>query len=260
VLGYTLFGQQRIGDSITALAKSLQLNVKNADAHRLLGRNLMLIGRFDVAQTELELAVKLSPQRAEMRYDLGKVLSAQDNYPPAKRELEEAIRLDPSYMEAYDALGFVMESMGDDNAALSHYRKSAELSESRGEGFVSPYINLAAHYNRLGDSKVAAEHARKALRMNPKSDAANFQLGKALDREQEWPKAAEALESAIAANPRASSYRYLLSGVYRRMGKSKESEEQMEMFRRLEKEAAEFEQKRRETRREEPQQSNRSQR
>ena len=124
-------------------------------------------------------------------------------------------------MEAHDALGFVMESMGDESAALAHYRKSAELSESRNAGFVSPYVNLAAHFNRLGDSKLAAEHARKALRVNPKSDAANFQLAKALDRLQEWPKAAEALEAAIAANPRASSYHYLLSGVYRRLGKTK---------------------------------------
>ena len=109
----------------------------------------------------------MNPQRAEIRYDLGKILSAQDNYPPAKRELEEAIRLDPSYMEAYDALGFVMESMGDDNAALSHYRKAVELSETRKAGFASPYVNLAAHYNRLGDSKLAAEHARNALRVIP---------------------------------------------------------------------------------------------
>jgi len=256
VLGYALFAQQRVGDSISSLAKSLQLNVKNADAHRLLGRNLMLIGRYDVAQTELEQAVKLSPRRAEIRYDLGKILSAQDNYPPAKRELEEAIRLDPSHMEAYDALGFVMESMGDDNSALLNYRKSAEISESRKAGFVSPYINLAAYYNRIGDSQLAVEQARRALKANPKSDAANFQLAKALDRLQEWPKAAQALEAAIAINPRTSSYHYLLGGVYRRLGKTKESEEQMELFRQLEKAAAEFEEKRREARRQGTQQGN----
>ena len=78
-----------------------------------------------------------------------------------------------------------------------------------------------------------------------------------LDRLQEWPKAAEALEAAIALNPRASSYHYLLSGVYRRLGKTKESEEHMELFRQLEKSAAEFEQQRRDARREAPQQSNR---
>ena len=43
----------------------------------------------------------------------------------------------------------------------------------------------------------------------------------------------------------------MLSGVYRHLGRSKESQEQMDMFRKLEKDAAEFEQKRREARREE---------
>ena len=156
VLGYAQFGQQRIGDSIASLAKSLQLNLKNAEAHQLLGRNLMVIGRFDAAQTELEQAVKLKPQSAEIRYDLAKIHSANDNYPPAKRELEEAIRLDPSYMEAYDALGFVMEAMGDDAAALSFYKKAAEMNEARGGNFASPYVNLAAYYNRTGRLEAGA--------------------------------------------------------------------------------------------------------
>ncbi len=257
VHGYALFGQRRIGDSIAALAMSLRLNIANADAHRLLGRNLMLIGRFDAARTELEQAVKLKPQSAELRYDLGKIYSAHDNYPDAKRELEAAIRLDPSYMEAYDALGLVMEALGEDAAALGHYRKSAEINEARRAGFSSPYINLAAYYNRIGNSNTALENARKALEMNPKSDAGNFQFGKALDRLQQWPEAAEALNKAVEANPRASSYHYVLAGVYRHLGKLKESQEQMEIFRGLEKEAAEFEQKRREARREESRPGNR---
>src|SRR5207244_4393715 len=107
----------------------------------------------------------------------------------------------------------------------------------------------------LGDAEQALENARKALRMNPKSDAGNFQLGKALVRLQQWSEAAEALNSAIEANPRASSYHYVLSGVYRRLGKLKESQEQMEVFGRLEKEAVEFEQKRRDARRDESKQS-----
>ena len=49
MLGYSLFGQQKIGESIQALAKSLQLDIKNAEAHKILGRDLMIIGRFDAA-------------------------------------------------------------------------------------------------------------------------------------------------------------------------------------------------------------------
>jgi len=248
VLGYAQFGQRRIGDSIASLAKSLQLNIKNAEAHQLLGRNLMAIGRFDAAQTELEQAVKLKPQSAEIRYDLAKIHSANDNYPPAKSELEEAIRLDPTYIEAYDALGFVMEAMSDDDAAVALYKKAAEMNESRGGNFAAPYVNLAAYYNRTGNSDLAQGYAQKALQKNAKSDGGNFQLGKALERQGKLPEAADALNRAIAINPSTSSYHYVLSGVYRRLGKTQEGQEQMDIFRRLEKEAADFEQKRREGR------------
>ena len=91
-----------------------------------------------------------------------------------------------------------------------------------------------------------------SFRGNKKSAAGNFQLAKALDRLQQWPEAAEALNLAIEANPSVASYHYVLSGVYRHLGKPKESQEQMEIFRKLEKEAADFEQKRRESRREPP--------
>ena len=251
VLGYAQFGQRRVGDSITALAKSLQLNINNADAHRLLGRNLMTIGRFDAAQIELEQALKLRPQWAEAHHDLAKIYSAHDNYPPAKRLLEEALRLDTSYMEAYDLLGFVMEALGDDNAAISNYKKSAGINESRNGNYTGPYVNLAAYYNRTGESALAMQYARKALELNPRADGAAFQLGRALDRLEKWPEAAEALNLAIQVNPNASSYHYVLGGVYHRLGKTKESQEQMEIFRKLQKETADFEQKRRESRREE---------
>jgi tetratricopeptide (TPR) repeat protein len=152
-------------------------------------------------------------------------------------------------MEAYEALGFVMEAMGDDATAVALYKKAAGLNESRQGNFASPNVDLAAYYNRIGNTQLALEYARKAVAINPKSDAGNFQLGRALDRLQQWPEATEALNRAIEVNPSAASYRYVLSGVYRRLGKTKESQEQMETFRRLEKEAADFEQKRREARR-----------
>src|SRR5262249_16926960 len=53
-LGYAQFAQQKIGESIQSLAKSLQLDIRNAEAHKILGRDMMLIGRFDTAQIEFE--------------------------------------------------------------------------------------------------------------------------------------------------------------------------------------------------------------
>ena len=61
-LGYTYFAQKKIGESIKALSKSLQLDLKNAESHKILGRNLMIIGRFDAAQIEFEQAIRYGPR------------------------------------------------------------------------------------------------------------------------------------------------------------------------------------------------------
>src|SRR5207247_9067466 len=48
-LGYSQFAQRKIGESIQALAKSLEFDVRNAEAHKILGRDLMIVGRLDAA-------------------------------------------------------------------------------------------------------------------------------------------------------------------------------------------------------------------
>ena len=110
-LGYSLFAQQRIGESIKALARSLELDVTNAEAHKILGRNLMIIGRFDAAQIEFEQAIRYKPDSAESHYNLGKLFSIQDTWEPARQAFEAALRIDPSYVEAIDALGFALEAL-----------------------------------------------------------------------------------------------------------------------------------------------------
>jgi hypothetical protein len=53
------------------------------------------------------------------------------------------------------------------------------------------------------------------------------------------------LVQAITSNSRASSYYYVLSNLYRRLGKKEESRKAMEMFTQLDQESNELEKKRR---------------
>jgi tetratricopeptide (TPR) repeat protein len=244
-LGYSYFAQKKIGESIKALAKSLQLDLKNVEAHKILGRNLMIIGRFDAAQLEFEQAIRYKPDSAESHYNLGKLHSIQDNWEPARTALEAAVRLDPSYVEAVDALGFALEALGDDPGALAMYRRAAALNEERKGTFAAPQVNLSAYYNRAGNPEGALEHARKALELDPRSDRALFQKGRAAERLGNLDEAADALNEAITLNPRASSYYYVMAGICRRLGLNEESRKALEMFRKLERESNELETKRR---------------
>jgi tetratricopeptide (TPR) repeat protein len=250
-LGYSFFAQQKIGDSIKALAKSLVLDIRNAEAHKILGRNLMIIGRFDAAQTEFEQGIRYKPDSAELYYNLGKLFSIQDIWEPARKAFEQALRIDPSYLEAIDAHGLALEALGDDAAAVAKYEQAIALNTKQGGRFASAHVNLSAYYNRTGDAERALDHARKAQKLDPNSDRAWFQEAKAHERQGHLDKAVLALDRAVVLNPRASSYYYVLAGLYRRLGWMNESRKALEIFKRLEQESAELDKKRRSGTREE---------
>jgi tetratricopeptide (TPR) repeat protein len=244
-LGYSQFAQKEIGDSIKSLSESLGLNVKSADAHKILGRDLMVIGRFDSAQVEFEQAIRYAPDSSESYYDLGKLFSLQDNWLAARKQFEEAIRRDPAYLEAIDSLGFAQEALGDDKNAVQTYEKAIALNDQRHGKFVSAHVNLSAYYNRTGDPLKALGYATKALELDSKSDSAWFQKARSEERQAQFQAAADSLNRAISLNPRSSSYYYVLSGVYRRLGKLEESKKALESFTRLDQENNELEKMRR---------------
>ena len=244
-LGYSQFAQKKIGDSIKSLARALQLNIGNAEAHKILGRDLMIIGRFDAAQIEFEQGIRYAPNSAEMRYNLGKLFSIQDNWESARKEFEAALRIDPSYVEALDALGFAQEALGDDTAAVKSYENAIALNEKRHGIFAAPCVNLSAYYNRTGDPAKALAWADKALALDSNSDAAWFQKSRAQERRGGLAEAIESLKRAVSLNGHSSSYYYVLAGLYRREGKPEESQKALEAFTRLDRENSELDKMRR---------------
>jgi tetratricopeptide (TPR) repeat protein len=236
-LGYTQFAQKKLGSSIQSLAKSLQLNIANAEAHKILGRDLMLIGRFDAAKTEFEQGIRYDSASAELHYNLGKLYSMQDDWENARQEFEQAQRLDSFYAEAIDALGLSQEALGQDRSAVKSYEEAIALNEQRKGTFTSPYVNLSAYYNRTENSPRAVEYADKAIQLDGKCDPAWFQKARAAERGGDLQGAVAALNTAISLNPRASAYYYVLAGVYRKLGMKEDSKKALDMFSQLDRES-----------------------
>ncbi len=232
-LGYVLFRLHDIKGSIVALSKSLQLNLGNAEAHKILGLDLTVLGDYDRAQIELEQAAALAPDSAEIRYFLGRVYYTKNIFPLARREFEATIKLDPAHMKAYDNLGLTLEAVGENEAAVENWQRAIKLCEEQGLTSEWPFINLAAYYNRQNDSQQALHYSQKAVEKNPTSAEAYFQMGRAYRSREEWEQAAEALQKATTHNPDNAEYRYVLGMVYRKLGKVKESQAEEAAFRRL---------------------------
>ena len=135
--------------------------------------------------------------------------------------------------------------MGDNPGAIASYEKAIALNQARNGKFASAHVNLSAYYNRTGDAEKALTYARQALELDPKSDRAWFQKAKADESQGRLDDAVDALNRAISFNTRASSYYYVLAGLYRRLGKKKESQEALAVFTRLDQESNQLDKMRR---------------
>jgi len=234
-LGYVLFRLHDIHGSIATLAKSLELNIRNAEAHKVLGLDFTIIDRYDLAEVEFKQAVSSEPDSAEIHYFLGRVYYTSGNYPLARKEFETAVRLNPTYMKAYANLGLALEGLEENSAALDNYMKAIQLDTEQNLNSEWPYIDLASFYGRQGKPQLALNYSRQAIEINPNSAQAYVQVAKACESLKEWGGAAQALEKAIAIEPNSARPHYVLSYVYRMMGKSKESQQEIEAFEKLQK-------------------------
>lgn len=241
LLGYVQYRQRRIEESIRALSQSVELDGRDAESRALLGWVLAMANRCDLAQNELERAVELRPAWDEAHYRLGRVFLIEEDFVRARPAFERAIELSPDYREAYNALGVAKEALNDGPGALVSYEKAIEVSRANGKAFDTPYVNISGYYNRRGDPARAIEFARKALAINPKADLAYFELGRAYRIQEKWSDAQAALERAIALKSDTAQYHYVLSIVYRKLGKQAESRAALETFRELDRKYAERE-------------------
>ena len=232
-LGYVLFRRHdgtatllaSVQDSIKELSRSLELNLSNADAHKILALDFTMIQREDLAEIELKQAVHLDPTSAESHYFLGRHYMGESRYVLAKTELEAAVRLDPTYMKAHENLGITLDRMGDAPDALKEYLRAIELDEQQAKVSELPYLDLAKFYQEQNKLDLGLEYASKALERNSRSDDALYELALLYRERKEWDAAVAALDRAIGLNPREAQYYFLLGRTYSTLRRKKESQE-----------------------------------
>ena len=162
----------------------------------------MIIGRFDAAQVEFEQAIRYKPDSAEIalqpRQALFRFRTTGSRRGRRSNPRFGSIRRTSRRSTAWASR---WKRSGDDAGAIAKYEKAIELNAARGGSFSSAHVNLSAYYNRTGDPDKALEHARKAIELDPKSDRAWFQKGRA-------GRAPGSLDAAVdALNRRSPSTR-----------------------------------------------------
>lgn len=122
----------------------------------------------------------------------------------ALRELQEIVSGNPDteiQARCYLRAGQIREQTGNTEAARACYEEVVSLEPQDKEVAYFAFNNLAYCLNRLGQSREAEGHARRAVAISPDRFNAHKNLGIALEKLGHFPEAAESLLAAVRIHP-----------------------------------------------------------
>ena len=154
--------------AVEACQRALRLDAKSAEVYLTLGEAQRISGRLGEAARSFRRALRLRAEYPEAATGLARVLEAQGRLRQAEEIYRRAIILRPGFWESYHRLGALCFNRGRYRDSIGFWNKVVELTPD----------NARAHYN----------------------------LGGAYFRLEEFGRAIEAFDRAIAIRPEASAY------------------------------------------------------
>jgi tetratricopeptide (TPR) repeat protein len=227
LLGGVLDKQGRHAESIAAYRDAIRLDTGREAFHVALAKELIALGAFDEAASELQGSLAKFPTSAPLLTLAGILEYSGGQTDAARQVLARAITADPGYEPAYVSLAKIaLDSSGapgqEETAALCRWDKITCSA-------------LQLRSARDANDKDLEQRSIAMLRAAPPGNAtAACALGQAYawsDRPQE---ARRALETCVKLDPTPQNH-YRLAQIYRKLGETGLAQKQLEARSRLSK-------------------------
>ena len=183
----------------------------HVDALHLLGVVALQTGRHKAAVDHITRAIRLNGTEASFHNNLG------ETYRSLPRKLPEAegpaavarSNSRPITQKAHYNLGLILATAGRHEEAVSHFRRTAELSPSDGDAPCFLGISLAA----LRRSDEALDSLRRAVDLKPDNARAHLHLGHTLRRRRQFEESVASYRRAAQLTPDDPAIHFRLGQV-----------------------------------------------
>jgi eukaryotic-like serine/threonine-protein kinase len=193
-----------------AADRAVELDPDLAAAQVADGMAAVTAQRYDKAEEALKKAIQLDTKNAMAHRWLG-ILSDRRKQPgQAEKELEASTVLAPTEWEPWLALGLSRLRREDYTGAIAAWENARTLASDN----PSVFRNLATAYHALGRDEEAAKSLQRSLEIEP-SALTNSNLGTLRYFQGRYPDAVEAFEKAVGMNANNHLYWGNLGDAYR---------------------------------------------
>jgi eukaryotic-like serine/threonine-protein kinase len=110
--------------------KGIELNPKDANAHRWYSEFLWGMGRFEEAMTEIRPAQRIDPLSLVTTLQVGVLDLSAGRYNPGVQEIKKALEMDPNFWKAHFTLGLAYMKKGMTVDSIRELEKADALSEN----------------------------------------------------------------------------------------------------------------------------------
>lgn len=172
-----------------------------------------------------------APNSAQMHQVMAHEEARQGNTAGARVQYEKALAIDPKLPGIHFELG---ELLGISEDAKTKAGAEAEYKAAIAENGLDEkaQCRLGDLSSRKGDSAQAQKYYTTALRLQPGDAEADFGLAKTLIAMNEQAKALPILERAVQLEPTNAAAHFRLSTLYREMGRTADSQHEVEEYKR----------------------------
>jgi tetratricopeptide (TPR) repeat protein len=172
-----------------------------------------------------------APESAQMHQVMAHEEARQGNNAGARVQFQKALEIDPKLPGIHFELGELLNLSEDPKikAEAEPEYKAAIAENALDEKAETRLGDIASH---KGDSAQALQYYNTALRLQPQDAEAGFGLAKTLIAMNEQAKALPILERAVQLEPTNAAAHFRLSTIYRELGRTADSQHEVEEYKR----------------------------
>lgn len=193
---------------------------------QLYQRGTQLAGRDSLAAAaaRFQSALMVNPKHAPSYVGLGHVHLKSGNLKGAEKAFRQALRKRKNYAPALNGLGLVFRNTDKMLDWAIRYFRSAYQAD---RGYIDAYVNLAAVYREIGDTKELDTYEKLVI-VNPEHADAWFQIGRIYThgkagRYRNARKAEEAYRRQLDVDPQHFGARTYLGQLLKESGRTNEA-------------------------------------